>query len=278
MQNYTKLSDRSTLAQAIRHAQHVGYIHCVESGTFAADIVQQKAAAYAVRWLSKAESTDNSSKTRPALAESKNQTSNGSEIRPEERFKNQTSNKTTVSNNTFKQQAAAEDQNPIRVLTKQGMDRRTAERLAKNHTAEAIRQQVDWLDARKPTENRVGMLRKSIEDNWPKPRGLEHKEKRRELREQQRNKEARQHQEDAILARRKQQRSERQQRLLQEWGSASPSERQQWIQAAAERETSARLADIIRREKLTTSKPHLQILEAIAVQKNLPRVLQLHDH
>ena len=102
LQNYTQLSDRSTLAQAIRHAQDVGYIQCVETGTFTADVAQQKTAAYAIRWLNEATSTNNSSKTRPAPAKSKNQTSNGSEIRPEERFKNQTSIKTTSSNNTFK--------------------------------------------------------------------------------------------------------------------------------------------------------------------------------
>jgi len=275
LRKYTKLSDRSTLAQAIRHAQDVGYMQCEESGTFVADVAQQKAATYAIRWLNNKESINNSSKTRPASAESKNQTSNGSEIRPAERFKNQTSIKTTNSNNTFKQQTAAADQKIVRVLTQQGMDRRTAEKLTTEHAAKEIKQQLDWLDARKPTENRTGMLRKAIEDNWPKPRDIEHKEKRRKLREQQRDKDARQHQEDSVLVRRKQQRSERQQRLLQEWGSASPSQRRQWIQAAAQRETSARLADIIRREELTTSKPHMQILEAIAVQKNLPRLLQL---
>ena len=79
------------------------------------------------------------------------------------------------------------------------------------------------------------------------------------------------------MATRKTERGEHQQRLLQEWGSATLEERQRWIQAAARRETSTRLADIIRRENVQATKPHLQVLDVIAAERNLPGVLQLHD-
>ena len=121
------------------------------------------------------------------------------------------------------------------------------------------------------------MLRRAIEGNWPQPPEMVVLEKQRERRQQQRLKQRQQNSEDVVMATRKKERSEHHQRLLQEWGTASLEERQRWIQLAARRETSTRLADIIRRETAQATKPHLQVLDAIAAERNLPRVLQLHD-
>ncbi len=274
LQNYTKLSDRSTLASAIRHAQDVGYIQCVASGTFSADTAQQQAAAYALRWSNNHDDSGNGTKTRPAVKQSNNPTSNGSESQPEKAFNNPTSIKTTEVKDTYKQQPVAADKNSVEALINAGHDRRTAEKLAIVHSPEAIQQQLTWLDARKPTENRIGMLRRAIEDNWPPPREVAVREKRQQLRQQERLKSVAKEQEDSETLRRKQQRKQRQQRILQEWGSASLEQRRHWIQIAVERETSRRLADILRRENATTTKPHLQVQEAVAATLNLPSLFE----
>jgi hypothetical protein len=54
-------------------------------------------------------------------------------------------------------------------LLQAGFDSQTAFRLAMWHLEKDVKQQIEWLDRRKPTRNRLGMLRRAIEENWPEP-------------------------------------------------------------------------------------------------------------
>ena len=87
-----------------------------------------------------------------------------------------------------------------------------------------------------------------------------------------REKEIQQRQEDAASNRRKKERHERKERLLQEWGSASLEERAHWIRAATKRETSATLARMLGRSDAQTNNPGAQILDEIARDRNLPPI------
>src|SRR5262249_685272 len=49
-------------------------------------------------------------------------------------------------------------------------DSATSMRLA-SHPLERIQRQIGWMDSRTVTRNKLGMLRKAIEEDWPKPRG-----------------------------------------------------------------------------------------------------------
>ena len=284
---YANLSNGRVLTLAIQTALTAGYIECVTEGVFAYDQSQRQAAEYTVRWLDAEEKETIGSKkptAQPAESDRFKKTSSiGSGSPAGDRFKT-ASNKKTNSKDTDKQQivdaeknAKQETSNVIESLMKQGIDQRTAQVMANQHAAEVIRQQIAWLPSRKPSENPAGMLRRAIEGNWPQSPEVAVREKHRERRQQQRLLQRQQNSDDIVVATRKKERREHQQRLLQEWGTASLEERQRWIQAAARRETSTRLADIIRRENVQATKPHLQVLDVIAAEKNLPGVLQLHD-
>lgn len=78
-----------------------------------------------------------------------------------------------TSNNTNKQQqpAAAVDEllDSYEELKSAGFDSETATALAANYPADKVIQQIQWLSKRNPTKNPLGMLRRSIEEDWPNP-------------------------------------------------------------------------------------------------------------
>lgn len=267
IQEYSRLRDRSTLAQAIRHAQQTGYIECLEAGRFSPESEQQRSATYAVRWLQIVKTSTIGSKTRPVTDQFKKPTSNGSKSRPEDRFKNQTTKKDIKQNNIYKQQTAV-DQKAIQLLTSAGMDQPTAMALVHKRGLMVVKNQLEWLDARNPTENRLGMLRKAIDEDWAKPATIVGREKRDEERVRQQERNTQQRIEEAAIAKEKQRRGERKRLLLAEWGSASFEQRRQWIQAALERESSAMIRDIIRRDSPAGDNPHVQVLDALATGRD----------
>lgn len=178
IQERTGISDRTTISQGIRHCLEMNYITRCETGVFASDAKQQRAATYAVKWLHDNANPSNSSKSRPAKQfknqtsqtvqnpdqdRLKNQTSSGSESRPEKQFNNPTTRK-TATKHTHKQHAAA-----VLLLTEQGFAKPEAIKLAASATAEQIQQQISWLPFREPAENPLGLLRRAIEGQWSEP-------------------------------------------------------------------------------------------------------------
>lgn len=274
---YAQLSQGRVLSRAIRTALASGYIECVEQGKFAMKAESRRAASYRVRWLNKAENDVVGSKKPPiqnvATNRFKKATGDGSKKPLPDRFKKASTEK-TESNNTLKQQnvVVRNLKEGIEALKSEGMDGKTATRLATEFGTDLVIQQVQWLDERKPTENRVGMLRKAIEESWSAPRNVQIREKREQERQRFREKEIEQRQEDAASNRRKKERHERKERLLTEWGSASLEERAHWIRAATKRETSATLVRMLRGSDAQTSNPRMQILDEIARERNLPPI------
>ena len=59
------------------------------------------------------------------------------------------------------------------MLNQAGFDETTAKALAARQSAEVIRRQIQWLPLRNTTRNRLGLLRRAIEEDWPKPEGAE---------------------------------------------------------------------------------------------------------
>lgn len=269
---YAQLSQGRVLAQAIQTAIQSGFIECVVDGTFAAKISERQAAQYRVRWLTNATQPNVGSKKPPVettpVDRFKNTTNNRSKTPSAERF-NKAINRKTETNNTVKQQNVAVEEKGIRLLLEAGLDRKTAQQLAANHDCEQINNQLLWLDARKPKENRLGMLRKSIEENWSQPKTLQSKEVRQRVRLLQKERTATQRAEDAAILKKKQLRNQHRKQLLAEWGSATIEERERWIREAAKREASSRLAEIIRRETPETMQPKVQILDVLALERKL---------
>ena len=278
LQNHTLIQDRGTLSTAIKQAQHAGYITCVESGIFHADRNAQRAASYAMRWLGHEANIEHGSKIPPESARFKKSTSNGSKNQPETRFNNPTSIKKTKSKDTLKQQVVADQEEGTRILTAAGMDRKTAQQISQQVGVQQIRQQVEWLDDRHPTENRIGMLRKAIAENWGPPRDTEARQKIKQLRDRRRQSQQLESVEDRQVRKMKQERAARTRRLAAEWKNASPEQRRIWIDEAVKRETSEMVAQLIRRDALDVETPRLQVLDAIALDRNLPSVTLMNEN
>lgn len=175
LQSTMNIRDRSTLSDSLRHALDAGYIRCVEAGAFGATGQQQRAAAYAVRWLAEAVEEGSGSKTRPEMVQKpdqfKNPTDTGSETQPADQFKNPTTEKTERKNTTKQQAVAVGDCDVRDLLRKAGFDDVTVGQLATRNPAEIIRQQIAWLERRNAHTNRLGLLRRAIEENWSEPVG-----------------------------------------------------------------------------------------------------------
>lgn len=57
------------------------------------------------------------------------------------------------------------------LLRRAGFDQKAACQLAAKSPLEVIQRQVEWLPLRHTTRNRLGLLRRAIEEDWPKPEG-----------------------------------------------------------------------------------------------------------
>lgn len=277
IQNYTDTSDRSTLAQAIRTSIDAGYIVKVEDGTFNPNSEKRNSASYAIRWLDSNKNNVNGSKTRPEGERSKNQTSIGSKTRPEERFKNQTSIKTTKRKDISKQQpVAAESSLAVNKLIEAGFNSKTANAFVEKGGFEAVERQLKWIDARNP-KNRLGMLRNAITENWDEPEAYRVKQKISKARIRDAKKDENQSSQDAEARLKKQARIERKNRLLEAWETATALDRARWIETAAKAESAAILRDIIRRQNPNTQKPHFQVLDELARELSLPAIVSKNE-
>jgi len=62
----------------------------------------------------------------------------------------------------------------INLLVSNGFNSSTASYLAKTYSEEVIKNQCSWIDKRKANKNKLGLLRKAIEQNWESPIKNEH--------------------------------------------------------------------------------------------------------
>lgn len=63
----------------------------------------------------------------------------------------------------------AGDAAAVELLVKAGFSPDYAKRLAQRRPLEVIRRQIDWLSLRNTSRNRLGLLRRAIEQDWAKP-------------------------------------------------------------------------------------------------------------
>jgi len=82
------------------------------------------------------------------------------------------------------------------LLRAQGFSAKDASQLSERFTEAEVRDQVEWLPRRTISKNKLGLLRRAIEERWPKPENAEESKKAVE-------KETREAKERAVLARRR---------------------------------------------------------------------------
>lgn len=184
LRRYAKITDATTLAAALRQAQDKHYLRLVQAGVFDKNAGRSSiAAVYALRWLNDNADESNGQKTRPDdphfNRRSEIPTDNGRKTRPEERSENQSGIQITDTNNTLKQRAHASATNAmgdagsvaacISTLKREGFDEQTARRFANAFPIGLVLNQIEWLPMRGPVKNRLGLLRRAIEQDYPKP-------------------------------------------------------------------------------------------------------------
>lgn len=170
IQDYARIAGRRNVHLALHRALDVGYIRRVAEGNFHARSDQRNPATYAVRWLDKALPAAKRSKKKLGLEEqSKKETSNGPERVPAEQSKKVTNRKTELKDTDKQQDAAADLSKAMKVLRDVGFDEATTKELSQRQPIQEIEQQIAWLPLRNVSKNRLGLLRRAIEEAWVKP-------------------------------------------------------------------------------------------------------------
>ena len=176
IQNYARMKDRNTLSKALQNAMHSNYIERVERGYFDPNGGKlSKTAVYALKWLRPLVNFANGQKTLPAENDPEKRseipTGNGLKTLPESRSEIPTDIEIKQRNKILKQQRslAAEAAASIEILEEAGFDTRAAKTIAFANPFDRIERQIQWIDQRKATKNRLGMLRKAIMEDWPAP-------------------------------------------------------------------------------------------------------------
>lgn len=267
IQRFANINDRTTLSKTLKVAEQKGYIGCISKGRFDPNAGRQSCAArYAVKWLEEAMNDVKTAETRPERSSpsrhGKIPTGNVAESRPAEDGKIPTGRK-TISKTSYKQQnVVAKSHEGYALLIEEGIDKKTARRLARSASLDEIRRQVQWIDFRSP-QNRPAMLRKAIEQDWREPDGFaEHRRQQRARRREERENAERAAREAAI-ADQKLKGAKRRSRLLACWKQQSLDDRQRYRQMAARQAAS----DIERRliHKSDLNSPSREILEVMAL-------------
>jgi len=179
LSRYANLSDRTTLSSAIRIAIARHYLVVIAPGVFDPNAGQTSTATtYAIRWidaslnvgLNRAADSSIGRKTRTEKTtvtdRSEIQTGNGRKTRPDKQSENQTGIQITFTNNTLKQQDTAA---AFEMLVAEGFDGKAARALSTQFDVARVDRQIRFLPRRNVKRNRLGLLRSSIEQDWPAP-------------------------------------------------------------------------------------------------------------
>ncbi|QDU42859.1 hypothetical protein Mal52_13280 [Symmachiella dynata] len=264
IQRFANIPDPKTLSAAISSAIASQYIVCIDEGVFHQDQNLRRPATYAVKWLSDAPKSTSGSKkpaggrfnkpSSPPVQKTQQDQSNipsssGSENPAGGRFRKPSKEK-TGQKNTLQQHSAAADKKGFQLLCEVGFDEKTAEKLSEASNTDVIERQIKWIGRRKVEQNRLGMLRRAIEENWPEPdRPKDAKMLNRELRERDRKRAAEEEREERKLLADKTQRIGRRAELQKNWDDLSDAERKRIESAAYDNQNSEMLRRLFQRSE-----------------------------
>jgi hypothetical protein len=170
-----QVKNRNDLSKAIKNSIESNYIVRLEQGFFDPRAGKKsKAATYSLRWLDIMGYGNIGTKNVPEKFKGdryKKRTGIGTKNVPENRYKKRTIEMTSL-NNISKQQPADVKITSFQKLIQEGFNKIIAKKLSSIRTSEEIENQITWLPYRSPNKNKMGMLRKAIEENWPAPAKL----------------------------------------------------------------------------------------------------------
>jgi len=182
MARYTRSKSRDKLHASVVSAVQLGYIVQLDAGHFDPKAGQgSRAAVYALNWntaldpFKKGNGRELIGSKKGTADRFKKEDEIGSEMGTADRFKkgNDLNNN---SNNTSKQQLTLaaeeishEEGTTVNALTRAGFDGETASFLVEKYPKHVIKRQLNWIERRNPNRNRLGMLRKAIQEDWGQP-------------------------------------------------------------------------------------------------------------
>ena len=191
---------RRHVHEAVTEARQRGYIEQVDAGCFDPAAGQSsRAATYGIRWapslpvgkglrpaasadseppVGKGEREENGlagpGDAAPVGKGERNQSEMGNGERSEMgngiRIKTELKREQTAATPAAASGTAAAGSG-LELLKQTGFDESTARQLAAKRSLETIQRQIEWLPLRHTTRNRLGLLRRAIEEDWLKPEG-----------------------------------------------------------------------------------------------------------
>ena len=164
IERYARIGSPTDLSKALRTALEKNYLVRLEPGVFSHRSDERKPAIYAVRWADDWHGQKNIA----ALDTSEIRSSHGQKNEAAERSEIRSSIQTKPENETNKQQVAPQTK-AAELLKRTGFGAKAAIKLAESAPLETIERQIEWLKYRAPSRNRLGLLRKAIEENWSEP-------------------------------------------------------------------------------------------------------------
>jgi len=173
---------------AVTEARRRGYIEQVDAGRFDLAAGQEsRPATYGIRWATSAPRVEATTERQRPNKVKVTTAQNGERGRPNKvngeqpKMVNDINIKT--EHKTLKTTASAPLEEAVvgsmaaaanpgfDLLRKAGFDEPTARYLAGKHPLGVIQRQIEYLPLRTTTKNRLGFLRRAIEQDWPRPEG-----------------------------------------------------------------------------------------------------------
>ncbi len=171
IQNYARVGSRDTLSSALKRALAANYLTRVSEGFFDRNAGRLSVkACYALKWLNQGTSALSARESVPAKIDlanpSENRTDSARKTVPAKHSGKRTDIERTMTKNINKQQDAAV---VFEELKSAGFDTQAACYLANHYPAARVMRQIELLADRSASRNRLGLLRRAIEEDWIAP-------------------------------------------------------------------------------------------------------------
>lgn len=173
IQRYSKISSPRIVANAIKQAIANNYVQRIEQGYFDPNGgMLSRSAHYALKWADLSHEVTITPKSE--VGENRSEKFSGNALKSEaadhsEKFSGiqiKQRNKTIKQKRELEPEAAASFES----LKEAGFDDAAAREIAGRFSFDRITRQIEWIDLRRVRKNRLGMLRRAIEEDWTRPR------------------------------------------------------------------------------------------------------------
>ena len=166
IQRYAKIASPRILSKTIRHSIAKNYIERIEDGYFDPNGgMMSRSAHYALKWQDTASTT-----LKSEAEENQAEKFSGGTLKSEaaDHTEKYSGIQIKQRNKTNKEQTGEAAATFLR-LKEAGFDERAARAIASKHSFDRVDRQIHWIDRRRVRRNRLGMLRRAIEEDWTRP-------------------------------------------------------------------------------------------------------------